>query len=67
MWRAFAWCMGCFWLIGIGCASAQASLAQAAPSLDASKEAGLPFIRNFGPAEYAGAPQNWSVIRISSA
>lgn len=26
-------------------------------------EAGLPFIRNFSPADYGGAPQNWAVVQ----
>lgn len=29
----------------------------------AAAEAGLPFIRNFDPAEYAGATQNWSLTQ----
>ena len=35
----------------------------AVPARVAATEAGLPFIHNFEPAEYGGAPQNWAVTQ----
>ena len=35
----------------------------ALPAPAAATEAGLPFIHNFAPAEYGGAPQNWAVTQ----
>ncbi|MEO9079467.1 MAG: diguanylate cyclase [Rhodanobacter sp.] len=57
---AFGWCVACVLLAGIAPAKAYAARASAAVAPD---EAGLPFIRNFGPTEYGGTPQNWSVIQ----
>lgn len=55
---AWAWCLGLSLWAGI-----VSTPVHAAPAMAAADEAGLPFIRNFSPMEYGGAPQNWSVIQ----
>lgn len=57
---AALWCMAAMLFTTLTPTAAHGTTGAAARSPD---EAGLPFIRNFSPAEYGGAPQNWSVIQ----
>ncbi|MFC5435105.1 diguanylate cyclase [Rhodanobacter umsongensis] len=54
-------CLCC--LAWAGLASVLPTRTAAAAVIPAAREVGLPFIRNFSPQEYGGAPQNWSVIQ----
>lgn len=60
-------CAGVMLLLGLwpGRMPRAAEVPAAAPvsTPAAAGEVGLPFIRNFNPAEYGGSPQNWSMAQ----
>ena len=53
--------VACWAAAGLALAGPLPASTPAAPSK--GEEAGLPFIRNFDPAEYGGSPQNWSLTQ----